>query len=132
MGRGIFQTFFFSKIFPQSGDNDSYVGDAAQIKREELQVKAPIKDGIVNSWDDMEVIWRHTFKNELRVDPRDHAVLITSKNADAKADRPNACQIMFECFNTPYLHISVQAVLSLYATGRVTGEASVGYFKLWL
>merc|ERR1719336_3449641 len=31
------------------------------------------------------------------------------------------CQIMFETFNTPAMYISIQAVLSLYASGRITG-----------
>jgi len=31
------------------------------------------------------------------------------------------CQIMFETFNTPAMYISIQAVLSLYASGRTTG-----------
>eukprot|EP01006_Ploeotia_vitrea_P054199 TRINITY_DN67859_c1_g8_i1.p2 TRINITY_DN67859_c1_g8~~TRINITY_DN67859_c1_g8_i1.p2 ORF type:complete len:272 (-),score=145.41 TRINITY_DN67859_c1_g8_i1:47-820(-) len=30
-------------------------------------------------------------------------------------------QIMFETFNTPAMHVSIQAVLSLYASGRTTG-----------
>merc|ERR1712147_198722 len=30
-------------------------------------------------------------------------------------------QIMFETFNVPAMYISIQAVLSLYATGRTTG-----------
>merc|ERR1712186_134742 len=31
------------------------------------------------------------------------------------------CQIMFETFNVPQMYISIQAVLSLYASGRTTG-----------
>ena len=30
-------------------------------------------------------------------------------------------QIMFETFNTPSIYVAPQAVLSLYASGRVTG-----------
>merc|ERR1712137_118681 len=30
-------------------------------------------------------------------------------------------QIMFETFNTPAMYISIQAVLSLYSSGRTTG-----------
>ena len=30
-------------------------------------------------------------------------------------------QIMFETFNSPAFHVQIQAVLSLYASGRTTG-----------
>ncbi len=30
-------------------------------------------------------------------------------------------QIMFETFNTPAFYVNIQAVLSLYASGRTTG-----------
>jgi actin-related protein len=31
-------------------------------------------------------------------------------------------QIMFEQFNVPAMYVAIQAVLSLYASGRTTGE----------
>ncbi len=31
------------------------------------------------------------------------------------------CQIMFETFNVPAMYVAIQAVLSLYASGRTTG-----------
>ena len=30
-------------------------------------------------------------------------------------------QVMFETFNTPAMYVAIQAVLSLYASGRTTG-----------
>lgn len=32
-----------------------------------------------------------------------------------------ALQIMFETFNVPAMYVAIQAVLSLYASGRTTG-----------
>ena len=34
---------------------------------------------------------------------------------------PLFLQIMFETFNTPAMYVAIQAVLSLYASGRTTG-----------
>lgn len=104
-----------------TGQKDEYVGDAAMARRGVLIIKYPLEHGIVTNWEDMEKIWSHAFTSELRVDPQEHPVLLTEAPLNPKANRERMTQIMFETFNIPAFYVAIQAVLSLYASGRTSG-----------
>jgi len=103
------------------GQKETYVGDEAQAKRGVLTLQHPVKCGIVTNWDAMEKILHHTFYNELRVAPEERAVLTTEAPLNPKANREKLVEILFEHFNVPANYVSIQAVLSLYSSGRTTG-----------
>jgi len=100
---------------------DALVGDEAQCKRGIMTMRYPIDHGVVTNWDDMEKVWNHAFYEELRITPEDTAMMMTEAPLNPKANREKMTQIMFETFQCPAVYVAVQAVLSLYASGRTTG-----------
>merc|ERR1719362_803774 len=90
-------------------------------RRGVLKLEYPIEHGIVGNWDDMEKIWHHTYYNELRKQPEEHPTLLTEAPLNPKNNREKMTTVFFETFNVPAFYIAIQAVLSLYASGRTTG-----------
>ncbi|KAL1505171.1 hypothetical protein ABEB36_004793 [Hypothenemus hampei] len=103
-------------------EGDIFIGPKAEEHRGLLSIKYPMEHGIVTDWNDMEKIWSYIYsKVQLNTFAEEHPVLLTEAPLNPRSNREKAAEIMFETFNVPALFISVQAVLSLYSTGRTTG-----------
>ena len=55
------------------------------------------------------------------MDPENHAVMLTEAPHNPRANREKMAEVMFESFQIPQLYVNIQAILSLYSTGRTTG-----------
>ncbi|KAI9797561.1 MAG: Actin-like protein [Candelina submexicana] len=102
-------------------EGDVFIGQRAQELRGLLKIRYPLEHGIVTDWDDMEKIWDFVYKEELKTQSEEHPVLLTEAPLNPRSNRATAAQILFETFNIPAIYTSIQAVLSLYASGRTTG-----------
>nr|MDO8135799.1 actin family protein [Candidatus Njordarchaeum guaymaensis] len=98
-----------------------YIGEEALNLRGVLRLVYPVEHGMILDWQAMEKIWHFTFYNDLRVNPAEHPVLLTEPPLNPRKNREKMAEIMFETFNVPAMYVSMQAVLSLYASGRTTG-----------
>ncbi|GCB62847.1 actin-like isoform X2 [Scyliorhinus torazame] len=99
----------------------TYVGEEAQRKRSILHLIYPIQHGLIANWMEMEVLWRHTFENELRVDIQEHPIVLTEPPNNPQQNKERTTEILFETFQVPSLFLGIQAVLALHSTGKVTG-----------
>ncbi|RKP23371.1 actin-related protein [Syncephalis pseudoplumigaleata] len=102
-------------------EGDNFIGRRAEELRGLLKIKYPLEHGIVTDWDDMERIWQYIYSEELKTLSEEHPVLLTEAPLNPRQNREHAAQIFFETFNVPAFYTSIQAVLSLYASGRTTG-----------
>ncbi|MGH0126787.1 UNVERIFIED_CONTAM: hypothetical protein FKN15_038310 [Acipenser sinensis] len=101
---------------------DLMVGDEASELRSMLEVNYPMENGIVRNWDDMKHLWDYTFGPEkLNIDSRNCKILLTEPPMNPMKNREKIIEVMFETYQFSGVYIAIQAVLTLYAQGLLTG-----------
>jgi len=100
---------------------DIMVGDEAAKLRNMLQVTYPLENGIVRNWEDVEHVWDYTFNEKLKVNPSECKILLTEPPGNPLKNRERLCKIMFEKYGFNSVYVAIQAVLTLYAQGLLTG-----------
>lgn len=108
------------RVMAGAAEGDIFVGDKANDLRGILKLNYPLRNGVINDWQDMQHVWQHTY-NELDVVQDQHPVLLTEAPLNPRSNRGKAAEVFFETFNVPALYVQIQAILSLYASGRTTG-----------
>lgn len=96
-------------------------GDDVLKYRAHLDVSHPMENGIIQNWDDMELLWQHTFTDCLNITPNEHKILLTEPPLNPKKNRERMVATMFENFGFQGVYVGVQAVLTLYAQGLQSG-----------
>ncbi|RKP27337.1 actin family [Syncephalis pseudoplumigaleata] len=100
---------------------DIMVGDEAAALRSILQMSYPMENGIVKNWEDMRHVWDYTFHEKLRIDPKDSKILLTEPPMNPLKNREKMAEVMFEEYGFQGIYVAIQAVLTLYAQGLLTG-----------
>jgi len=97
------------------------VGDEASAARSMLSVTYPLENGIVKDWNDIDHIWDYTFFEKLKVNPKECKILLTEPPLNPKANRERMLEKMFGKYGFMGVYVGIQAVLTLYAQGLLTG-----------
>jgi actin-related protein 2 len=98
------------------------IGDEINDVRQMLELKYPMENGVVKCWEDMQHVWDYTFgEKKLNIDPKNCKVLLTEPPMNPKRNREKLVEVMFERYGFAGCHVAIQAVLTLYAQGLVTG-----------
>lgn len=101
---------------------DLMVGDEASQLRDMLEVSYPMENGMVRNWEDMCHVWDYTFgESKMNVDPSDCKVMLTEPPMNPLKNREKMIEMMFEKYGFAGSYVAIQAVLTLYAQGLLTG-----------
>ncbi|XP_064600149.1 actin-related protein 2-A [Liolophura sinensis] len=101
---------------------DLMVGDEASQLRSMLEVNYPMENGIVRNWDDMIHLYDYTFgKEKMNINPKNTKILLTEPPMNPMKNREKMIEVMFEKYQFEGVYIAIQAVLTLYAQGLLTG-----------
>jgi actin-related protein 2 len=97
------------------------VGDEASKLRTMLQITYPLDNGIIRNWEDMQYVWDYTFSEKLKINPKDSKIMLTEAPMNPVQNRKKMIEVMFEKYGFKACYIAIQAVLTLYAQGLLTG-----------
>lgn len=100
---------------------DIMVGDEASKVRMMLDITYPLDNGIVRNWEDAKHVWNYTFFEKLKIDPKECKIMLTEPPMNPNTNREKMVQVMFEEYGFKACYCAIQAVLTLYAQGLLTG-----------
>jgi centractin len=93
---------------------DTYIGkELEESKRGLYKLRYPMRHGVIENWDDMELIWKHVY-SLLKVSPNECPVLLTEAIANPTRHKKKMLEIFFEKFQVPAAYVATQGILSLY------------------
>lgn len=116
----------YDKVMHNGLVDETYVGNRAQKHRGILKLRKPMDRGVIEHWDDMELLWSHIFEESLHLNWKlngleEYSLLMTEAPLNHIKNRKIMCEVLFEKFNFDALYVTIPSVLSLYASGQTTG-----------
>jgi actin-related protein 2 len=67
--------------------------------RSMLELSYPLKEGIVNNWEDMELVWKYAFDKKMKINNfGERNILLTEAACNPLKNREKMAEVMFEKF----------------------------------
>ncbi|EPB85299.1 Actin-related protein 4 [Mucor circinelloides] len=113
-------------IFPTSygidKESNYYIGDSKlNTWRANMEIKNPMKDGLVKDWDAVEHLWQAAYNDMLHVNSSEHPLLCTEPAWNTSENREKMMELAFEKFDVPAFYVAKDAVMTAFSVGRATG-----------
>eukprot|EP00903_Cladosiphon_okamuranus_P013603 g12669.t1 len=97
------------------------VGDLAVSRRRDgMEMRSPLVDGLLSDWDQVEKIWEHAFQHRMRAVASERPVLVAEASWSTAKERRGLMELMFEKFGVPAMFPAKNAMLSAFSAGRAT------------
>ncbi|XP_009963704.3 actin-like protein 7B [Tyto alba] len=135
MGTGYFKCGFAGDPWPsyivsstvgkpmqEAGNNpkETFVGRELQNSSVPLVLINPVRHSIVVDWNCVQDTLGRIFLTGMKIQPEDHAVLMSVPTLCSIADKERYAEMMFEGFHVPAIHLAYQSHLSMYSYGRTS------------
>ncbi len=100
------------------------IGDEVIPVRSMLEIKHPMKEGIIQDNEEIELLWDYTLNQKMKIDKNDYSdlkILMTEAPMNPVKNKETIAEIMFEKLGVGYFNIEPQAKLSLLCEGLSSG-----------
>ncbi|NXK47213.1 ACL7A protein, partial [Chauna torquata] len=99
---------------------ETFVGRELQNTHVPLKLISPLTHGIVVDWPCVQDILECIFQTDMKIQPEDHAVLVSVPPLCPIVDKKKYAEMMFEGFHVPAIHLAYQSQLSMYSYGKTS------------
>ncbi|XP_014814702.1 PREDICTED: actin-like protein 7B [Calidris pugnax] len=104
----------------ERSQKETFVGRDLQNSSAPLMLANPVRHGIVVDWNCVQDTLEYIFQTEMKIQPEDHAVLVSVPPVWSITDKERYAEMMFEGFHVPAFHMAYQSCLSMYSYGKTS------------
>lgn len=108
----------------QNGNNNAqnqynyFFDDSMNTPRPNSVLIDPLNDGIVEDWDATQALWDWGLLDRLRVDTKEHPMLLTEQTWNSDTNRAKSMELAFEHYQVPAFYLVKTPVSALLTSNK--------------